>query len=138
MTTETSPVEPPEGLGARGRRFWEAAAEGYDLALDEQELLVEIARELDLVEALAEAIGRDGVMSVGSTGQPVAHPAVPQLHAARQLLGRLLSQLGLPGVDDEPTVLSPASASARKAAQVRWALQRERENRPLGRGHRGA
>lgn len=129
---------PPAGLGPRGSAFWARVAEGFDLAVDEHELLVEIARQLDLVEDLQARLVADGVMSIGSQGQPVAHPAIPQINTGRQLLGRLLAQLSLPNEDDEPTVLSPAQATAKKAAETRWAMERAKRDRPARGGRRGA
>lgn len=120
---------PPVGLGSRGLAFWRAAADGFELAIDEHELLLEIARALDLAEALQRELDEHGVMAAGSAGQPVAHPAIASLNATRQVLGRLLAQLSLPGEDDEPTVISPASAQARKAANVRWQMERARQGR---------
>lgn len=135
---ESLPSSPPAGLGRRGSEFWRTVAEGFELAVDEHELLLEVARQLDLVEALQEQIDLDGVVSRGSTGQLVAHPAISQIHTGRQLLGRLLAQLSLPDEDDQPKVLSPAQATAKKAADTRWAMERQRRNRPLGGGRRGA
>lgn len=136
----TDQDKPPEGLKDRGLRFWQDVAEGFELAVDERQLLVEVARQLDLVEELHQQVQRDGLMSSGSQGQPVLHPAIEKLQGGRQLVGRLLAQLGLPDEDDEPSVVSPATARARKAAETRWSLERDRQNRPLGGrgGRRGA
>ena len=41
------------------------------------------------IEQLSDILDRDGLMSVGSQGQPVAHPAVGQRHAAIALLHKL-------------------------------------------------
>jgi hypothetical protein len=92
----------------------------WELNLDETELLVEICRQLDVVEALAAVLDANGVMTLGSKGQPVVHGAVAALTSARALLGRQLAQLGLPDPQGE-SVDSPRTAQARRAAQARWA-----------------
>ena len=113
----------PRGLKGRGRRFWKAVTAGYELNVDELELLTELCRCLDDVEALAAAVDRDGLTVPGSSGQTRVHPAVGELRATRALLGKLLAQLGLPGPDGE-TLDSPARARARTAARKRWAGER--------------
>ena len=90
----------PAGLGARGRRFWGTVTADFELGPDEVELLVEVARQLDLVEALA--------------ADPEANPRT--VLAARGLAARLLGQLSLP-----EGVASPGTVKARAAAGARWA-----------------
>ena len=110
----------PRGLKARGRRFWKAVTAGYELNVDELELLVEVCRCLDDCEALAATVERDGLTVAGSAGQTRVHPAVGELRACRALVGKLLAQLGLPGPDGE-RLDSPVRARARAAANKRWA-----------------
>jgi len=107
-------------LKARGRRFWKAVSAGYELNVDELELLTEVCRCLDDVEALAATVERDGLTVPGSAGQTRVHPAVGELRACRALVGKLLAQLGLPGPDGE-RLDSPVRARARAAANKRWA-----------------
>ncbi|WP_344427100.1 hypothetical protein [Pseudonocardia ailaonensis] len=128
--TESYPE--PAGLGPRGSKFWSRTASSFEVGAHELELLVEIARQLDLLAALEEQLAKDGVVSTGSTGQVVAHPAVAALHTGRQLLGRLMSQLSFPDEDGQAAVESPATATARKAANTRWAMEREKHDRPSG------
>lgn len=109
----------PTGLGPRGRKFWRDVMAGWELERDETELLVEICRQLDLVELLESTLVTDGVTTEGSRGQTRLHPVVAALNAGRQLLARQLAQLGLPDQADT-TVSSPASTQARRAAQARW------------------
>jgi len=113
----------PRGLKARGHRFWKAVREGYELNVDELEVLVEVCRCLDDCEALAGAVERDGLTVPGSSGQTRVHPAVGELRATRALVGRLLAQLGLPDADGQ-TLDSPVRARARGAANKRWAATR--------------
>ena len=113
----------PRGLKARGRRFWKAVRAGYELNVDELELLVEVCRCLDACEDLAVTVERDGLTVPGSSGQTRVHPAVGELRACRALVGKLLAQLGLPGPDGE-TLDSPVRARGRAAARKRWAGER--------------
>ena len=96
---------------------------GYALNTDERELLIEVCRSLDDCEDLAAAVKRDGLTVAGSTGQLRMHPAVGELRATRALVGRLLSQLALPGPDGQ-TLDSPVRTLARTAANKRWAGER--------------
>jgi|SRR5262245_39448730 len=103
---------------------------GWDLERDEVELLTEICRQLDTVDALALTLAEQGVTAVGSRGQVRVHPLVAAVSGARALLARLVAQLGLPD-QDAATLASPAQTQARRAAASRW-----RNHVP--RGRRGA
>jgi hypothetical protein len=92
----------PEGLGQRGMRFWRTAQRGYDFSASELELLTEVCRSLDELEAMA---------SDGAAARDKA--------TARTTLGRLLAQLGLQDANDD-TLPSPGTTRARTAARQRW------------------
>jgi hypothetical protein len=100
--TDTETPAAPSDLGERGAAFWQSAVTAFRAVRHRAELLVECCRLLDEVESLRDAVTRDGVTVLGSTKQPRVHPALAQLLAHRLALGKLLSQLALPGVDDEP------------------------------------
>ncbi len=119
---------PPEGLQARGLRFWQSAMDAFDLEADERELLVEIARELDTAEELAAVLVRDGLIVEGSVGQPRVHPAAGELRASRLAIGRLLAQLGLPDANDD-SMDSPVQARGRLAARARWTARDAKQAR---------
>ena len=51
-----------------------------------------------------KAIAGDGMMSVGSQGQPVAHPLLTERRLHVALVARLLRQLDLPADDDDAGV----------------------------------
>jgi hypothetical protein len=51
---------------------------------------------LDTIEQLEGLIASDGLLSTGSKGQAVVHPALIELRHQRQAYARLVSQLGLP------------------------------------------
>jgi len=109
----------PTGLGPRGRAFWRATIAGFDLERGELELLAEVCRTLDEVDALTAAIGRDGVTVAGSAGQTRTHPAINEVRQHRLALGRLLGQLALPDLDGR-AIPKPSSLRAAHAARSRW------------------
>jgi len=115
------PYSPPL-FGPRGSAFYESASAAFELTGSELELLAECARLLDEIDALQEAVVRDGVTVGGSKGQTRTHPAIGQLVSHRLALGRLLAQLALPD-EMEGALPSPVSARARNAAQRRWAAR---------------
>jgi phage terminase small subunit len=116
----------PRGLQARGRAFWRAVVDTYELTVDEVELLREVCRTLDVAEELAAVLDRDGATTTGSVGQTRVHPAVGELRATRLALGRLLGQLGLPSEDGD-RLPSPTTVRNRRASAARWG-----EHRPTG------
>lgn len=117
-STERQPLT-PKGMGARGRGFWRAAVAEFELSGPEVELLVEVCRLLDEVEALRAAVARDGMVVAGSTGQPRVHPALGEMRQHRLALGKLLAQLALPDADGE-SLPSPVQARGRRGAAARW------------------
>lgn len=86
----------PDHLGGRGRRFWHAAWERWRFDDAEREILIEACRVLTVMEDLEETVREDGPLAEGSTGQPVAHPALRELRQQRKLFAQLLRQLDLP------------------------------------------
>lgn len=126
MADESDKPRPPTGLRAAGRRFWKTVHERYSgLEPAESALLVECCKTLDVIADLEAAVRQHGAMVTGSQGQAVLNPAVGEQRLQRQMLGRLLDQLGLPtdeGSEAQPD--SPARRKARKAAEVRWRRRR--------------
>jgi hypothetical protein len=83
----------------RGDRFAEDVRKDFDLGDPVYELLLdEVAAVIDELDALAAS-------------------ATVERRMQRTLLSRLLSQLALPGPDDDA---SPKSVHARRAAEARW------------------
>jgi hypothetical protein len=109
----------PDGLGERGRLFWEGTLAAFELEGGEVALLTETCRTLDLCDALQATVMAEGPLSTGSQGQVVAHPAVTELRAHRLVLARLLGQLALP---DEEGGAMPTGRQlrGRQAAARRW------------------
>ena len=127
-------VRRPPGLRARGARFWRTVTSAYELGVDELELLEEVCRLLDQLDALRAAVDADGLIVEGSKHQPRVHPAVPQANATRATLRHLVGALGLPDPDGDQ-VPTATTVRARKAAQTRWARrQRERDEQQAATG----
>lgn len=106
-------------LGVRGRAFWDAALEKYEFDPHELQVLLEACRSMDTIDDLAVSVRTDGVMTVGSQGQPVLNGAVAELRQQQSALARLLTQLNLDSAE-LGQALSAKQASARAAAQKRW------------------
>jgi hypothetical protein len=86
---------PPRDLGRHGRALWDAVQREYGISdRGGVELLAQACGALDLVEALGEAIARDGAIVYSRAG-PKAHPAVKDQIAARAFIVRTLERLGL-------------------------------------------
>lgn len=110
----------PAGLGDAGSQFFRWAHSAYDLDARDAPVLLELCRTLDEIELLTEAVARDGVVTVGSKGQPVEHPAMAGLRAHRVVLDRLFVRLGLPSTEDEEAPLTQTQIRAKAAAAARW------------------
>lgn len=116
----TTTPKAPAGLKPRGRRFWRDTLADFELTDGELNLLAEVCRTLDTLDALADTIARDGTTTTGSQGQTVMHPAVAEARQQRLTLHRLLAALELP--DDEGGTISTARVlSGRENARTRWA-----------------
>ncbi len=121
--TASKPASPPD-LGRRGAAFWRATVGVFALNESELRLLHECCRIIDELDLLRTAIVADGVVTAGSQGQPVAHPALAAASSHRALLGRLLAQLSLPYAEEESELRSPSQVRSATAAQTRWARSR--------------
>jgi hypothetical protein len=116
-------------LGTAGRTLWKAVlgglADGWQLDERELELLGLACRQADDLSLLEAAIKREGVTSIGSTGQRTVHAAVPEARQARVTISRLLGQIELPDADEKPA--TAATTRSKKAAQARWSRKERLE-----------
>jgi hypothetical protein len=88
-------ISPPRKLRKHGLSLWNAVMAEY--AIQDRggiELLAQICAAQDRVEALAEAIDRDGE-TIHSRNGPKAHPALRDELAGRAFIVRTLERLGL-------------------------------------------
>jgi hypothetical protein len=104
----------PDGLGPRGHAFWSDALDAFELDRHEEELLTQVCRLLDRLDALRAAVDDDGVML-----DMRVHPAVSAERQLSVALGRLLAQLEIPS-EAETSLRSPTSVRASRAARTRW------------------
>lgn len=120
----------PAALDVAGKALWRAIVAdvdpGWELDARELHLLERGCRCADELAVLEAAIDRDGPTVEGSRGQTIVHPALSEARQLRLVQLRLLGALEL--VDPQAAVRSatPAQAHARKAAGVRWDLERAR------------
>ena len=123
---------PPEQLGKAGRRLWEDTLkdldEGWELSHRELRYLELAAGQLDHVVELEQLIAAQGMVTVGSTGQPVLNAAVAEARNGRLAVHRLLGAIELP-VEDEAKAESVRSTRARHAAQSRWRKEEDMKAR---------
>jgi hypothetical protein len=111
VSPEKSGGSPPRDLGLHGRELWDAVPREYGVAdRGGIELLAQACGALDLVEALGEAITRDGAIVYGRAG-PKVHPAVKDQIAARAFLVRTLERLGITSENIKPGPGRPPSAA---------------------------
>ena len=92
----TNNLPAPKGLAARGRAYWGTITEKYEMTISETELLREVCRTLDNLDALAAVVAADGATTTGSQGQIVVHPALTEARGQRLVLHRLIAALALP------------------------------------------
>ncbi len=113
------PLPAPDDLRDAGAALWSAVTAKYALRADELPLLAEMARTVDDLATMREALAESGHMVLGSKGQPRPNPMLAEVRGSRLLLVRLASQLGLPD-EDSPAGATPASRKAARAANERW------------------
>ncbi|MDT0263982.1 hypothetical protein [Jatrophihabitans lederbergiae] len=131
----TAKPRKPANLGAAGASLWTSITTTYELEESEVPLLTMACRQADDIARLEKIIAAEGVLVVGSKGQPRLSAVVAEVRQERLALARLLAALQLPedvaaGADGSVVVaMTPASRRAQKASQSRWARE--------GRGRRG-
>ena len=86
---------PPRSTGPAGREIWAAISGSFELEPHELQVLRQVATVADRIEQLDKLVTRDGVLIEGRT-----HPALVESRLQRVTLGRLLSLLRLPDLED--------------------------------------
>ena len=109
-----------------GGHLQAAILDAFELNAAEVLLLGQAAAIADELERVNVELAARPLITAGSTGQDVADPlrSVQRQHA--ETLARLLAAIALP-VADEDEGRSVTSASASRAATIRWARQREKD-----------
>jgi P27 family predicted phage terminase small subunit len=109
----------PDALGPRGAALWASIMSDLEGDQHDADLVLETCRILDVIDALAAAVDRDGVTVTGSRGQIVINPAVQEMRQQQVTFSRLVGQLNL----DEAelgAMLTARQASAKRAGQQKW------------------
>ena len=123
--------KPPTGLGNAGRALWRLIArallEGWELDEREQAILRLAARQADDLARLETAISKDGVMALGSAGQPVVSPAITEARQSRLAISKLLGAVHLPDADEQPR--TAAGRRGQRAANTRWGRRDKERDR---------
>jgi hypothetical protein len=109
VSPDATAGSPPRNLGQHGRKLWNEIQGAYRIDdIGGRELLAQACGALDVVEALGEAIVRDGTVVYSRAG-PKAHPAVKDQIAARAFLVRTLEKLGVTSENIKPGPGRPPS-----------------------------
>lgn len=109
-----------DSLGVRGRELWDEVQSRYVLDRHDENILVEVCRVLDVIDALNESIAEHGVMVVGSQGQLVMNSAVGELRQQQTSFARLLPLLNLDSDSAGSALATLTSVRAKQAANARW------------------
>jgi predicted TIM-barrel fold metal-dependent hydrolase len=117
---ETS--KPPTGLQKAGERLWTTilndVGPGWRLDARELRVLERACRVENKLRQLEAVVDHDGMMSTGSTGQAVVHPALAEARQLRLVQARLLGQIELCSPEAGTRT---ASTYASRASRARWA-----------------
>jgi hypothetical protein len=124
--------EPPGGLKDAGAALWRDVLAKYGLSAAELRLLEAAARLVDEISELQVSLDEHGPIIKGSRGTLIAHPALRELRDHRALFARTVKQLALPAEDAQPE--SWTTKRARDAANARWAMERDHNERRRTRG----
>lgn len=120
MAATNEAPRPPRSLKSRGRALWKDLTGTFEFDSQELDLLLEICRTLDTIEALSGAIEADGLMITGSQGQLVLNSAVAELRQQQASYARLVTMLNLDAAASGASVVQVTTLKARAAANARW------------------
>lgn len=122
----------PKSLGTAGKRLWRSTLadldEGWELTARELRYLELACGQADHVAELERLIDKEGMVTTGSTGQPVLNAAVSECRNGRLAIHRLLGAIELP-VEDATKAESVKSTRGRHAAQARWRKEADLDQR---------
>jgi hypothetical protein len=109
-----------------GDRLRTAIVSQYELDPAERLLLDQAAALADaLARVNAEVAAAESLAAKGSRGQLVASPLLAAQRQHAEVLARVLEALALPATPDEEEGEGATTRKARRAAQARWAKQKE-------------
>lgn len=85
----------PKNLNPEAERMWNNILSTYELRPDECRLVVDIVREIDIINRITRELEGAPAMVKGSMGQEVANPLFSEARQHRLALASLFKQLGL-------------------------------------------
>lgn len=103
----------PQGLGAAGRRLWQAVLEEFELEEQELTLLRQAVRVADTCDELHRLVLEAGLIVDGKS-----NPALVELRLQRILLARLIVALRVPLGEEEA-----ASRSQRRGTRGVYSIR---------------
>ncbi|MFE2245259.1 phage terminase small subunit P27 family [Streptomyces lavendulae] len=107
----------PAALGSTGRDIWRAvwqAGSGAYSPDTDRNLILRYAELYDRRATLLDAVDADGLMTIGSTGQPVVHPAMRYVESTEKELRAIETVIGF--TPEARMRLGLVAAEARKVA----------------------
>ena len=100
MTKAEAAPRAPKGTGPSGRRLWSWAVEEFVFDPHELALLTQAVRIVDHLDALTEAVDRDGV-EVDTLAGRKPNPALVESRQQSIALARVLAALRMPSGDED-------------------------------------
>ena len=94
----------PSGLGRRGKATWTALTGAHEFDAHEGELLAEVCRVLDVLDALDAVVQREGLTVEGGKVQPAAVQARQQRRTPARLMRDAERRAGVTREDGEHRV----------------------------------
>jgi len=116
VVKKSRPIE----LSGRAAELYDDLTEAYELDAHDAAVMVEACRTVAMIDKLVETVEDLGVMVLGSQGQEVLNPAVPELRQQQAALYRLLAALNLDAVAQGAVLQRAATVNAKNAASARW------------------
>ncbi|MFF9625385.1 hypothetical protein [Streptomyces griseosporeus] len=91
----------PDGLDESGTRLWESVADGFELDVHEQLLLLQACRTADLLDRLSGEAARGRLTVRNAKGEEVTNPVITEHRQQSIVLARLLAALRMPSGEEE-------------------------------------
>lgn len=109
----------PPGLHAAGSRLWRSIATEYELDIHEEALLLQAARTLDRLDAMAKELEQAALTVQNHRGDQVPNPLLTESRQQSLTLSRLLASLRLPSGEEAGEHRPQRRGASRPAYGVR-------------------
>lgn len=103
MTQSPAPPRAPRGLGKPGKTLHRAVTSQFELDDWELILLVEICRQADRLQALADALQDAPLTTTNARGEEISHPLAVESRLLSAAFAKNLASLRLPQGDEGET-----------------------------------